>query len=158
MSQICLPYFGGQSPSAVPEDSGQICISVKDGDTVRQLVHGADIVVTVPQSIHLSDNATSYQNNSGFDAMIIFIVNVGATTGVPLPFEVYNAPTDDSIAAATKVFENDGISGTLLLTGDRLTVGPFKISNGNYCVINTTLAGNAINISHGFAWVVERTV
>lgn len=158
LSQICLPYFNGTTASpSDPEASGQICISVKDEDTVRQLAKGVAFTQNVPGSINLSNDSTSYQNNSGFDAMVIFVIRVSLDGGGISSFEVYDAPTDNSIAAATLRFQNfGGISSLLNAAGERQTIGPIKISNGNFCVINNSTATNTLNITEGLAWVVER--
>jgi len=152
-SQICLPYFNGLTA----KESGQICISVGDNDSIKQLVHDANLPVNVPLSIHLSDDSTSYQNNSGNDAFVILVVNAISSDGAVRSFEIYDAPTDDSIASATLRFENQGgILNLLNADNQKQTVGPIKISNGNFCVINNSTVNNGMNIIDGLAWVVER--
>ena len=108
------------------------------------------------KSLHLIDNSTSYQNNSGNDAFVILIINVIGAGGNARQVLLYDAPTNDSIAGATLRLDTGAITSILNNIGAKLTVGPIRISNGNYCVIhNSSAATNDITIPL-LAWVVER--
>lgn len=152
---ISLPFYSGTD--STEDTSGQVSLGVFDADAIKRLIHDTAISsVTNDQSIHLIDDSTSYQNNSGNDAFIILILQAVGAGIVARQALLYDAPTDNSTAGATLRLDTGSISGILRDTGDRLTIGPIRISNGNYCVIhNSAVATNDIKVQLA-AWVVER--
>jgi len=153
---ISLPFFRGASGST-PEPSGQISLGVNDIDTVKPLIHDVDISVGTSRSIHEADDSTPYQNLSGNDAFIILILQAGDTVnGVPANYKIWDSPTTDT-ATGTERFDTQGgnLANNMNATQQRITLGPFKISNNNYCVINP-IANSDLRVRDYLAWVVER--
>ena len=131
-------------------------IGLNDADTRILLVNETVLSQNVPKSILLSDDSTVYQNTTGQDAFASIIVEMSGADGASAAWEAYSAPTSNSIAGATKVFENlGGMSGVLDANGQTQTATPLKISNGHFIVINLSTTNHAI-FSPAGSFVVER--
>ena len=152
-SYISLPYFRG---NGTVEPSGSISLGVNDIDTVKPLIHDADISIGAGNSIHEADDSTSYQNNSGKDAFVIMILQVGATVTDVASYKIWDSPTNNT-ATGTVRFDTQGafLANQMNAVGQRITLGPFKISPNNFCVINP-VANADLRVRDYLAWVVER--
>ena len=89
--------------------------------------------------------------------MLILAINVTLAGGGNTNFKIWDSPNNDSTSGATVRYVNDGgIASFLNAVGEKQTIGPIRISTGNYCVIEVINATNNLNVINGLAWVVER--
>ncbi len=121
---------------------GQFFLGIKDGDSVKILVHTTDIQDTQLRSVHLSDDSTSYQNNSGKDAFAIIKLTARDSGTGSRAFKIYSSPNDNSKTSATEVYDFDGNTG-FNNTSEDWTTPPLKIQNTHFCVVEC-LSGNAL--------------
>lgn len=148
-SYISIPKFLG---ATVPE--GEQLLGVQDGDRVRALRHGT-ISNGQVFSVHIQDNATSYQNTSGFDAFAILVVEASGVAQTRI-INIYDSPTDNSTAGATLRFDiNQNFFDS---TNEKLTTPPMKISNNNFCVVENVTGAAGDIIIEVQSIVVERQV
>lgn len=150
-----VPLYVGGTTTA-----GQVHLGVQDGDTVKYLIHSADIAEAGVKSLHLPDDSTAYQNTSGFDAQVIILIR-GRDTGTQARhIKVYSAPTTDSTSSATEVFDYDGTNFNA--STSLLTTPPLKISNNHYIVIENVdesrVGNNDVDVGLFGTIVVERQV
>jgi len=154
-----ISWFQGIPPAIVVDDlpdhfeqmsklvggtssSNLFFLGIKDGDSVKLLVHTTDITDAQLRSVHLSDDVTSYQNLSGKDAFVILLLVARNTSTGPRPFKIYSSPNDNSKTGATEVYDFDGNTG-FNNTGEGWTTPPLKIQNNHFCVVEN-LSGNAL--------------
>jgi len=156
---VGLPYFDGRSATAFT--SGGVQLGVNNEDTVKMIIHTAAIAEAGVNSIHEEDNATSYQNTSGADAFAILILKCDNTGAIERHIKLHSSPNDNSTTSATLLFEVGAGTANSILDADNeeLTVGPLRISNNHYLVIenvdDSRAGSNDIRVSVP-GWVVER--
>jgi len=155
--QIGIPMFDGLVSDASKVFSRQMTIGVNDGDTVVPIVHSANVTNGGGlNSMHRTDDVTSYQNLSGKTAYAIVVIK-SSQAGAKL-FKLYSSPVDNSKAGATEIFDNVGgfyaISGNL----DAVTIPiVLEIQNNHYLVLeNNTVAADFVNMDTLYSVVVER--
>lgn len=140
-------------------------IGYNRGETVTKLVHNTGFDDTVARSLHLVDDSTAYQNNSGQTAYAIVTVSAVTDSAADRAFKIYSAPTTDSVAAATEVFDSTDLlnaSTAFDNPNDRATSWQVPIQDTHYIVIENTSGASSRNINIpntegvNFALVIEQ--
>jgi len=88
----------------------------------------------------------------------MMILQVTANAGSPASFKIWDSATVDTADGTTR-FDTEGVTLVNFMNGvgQKFTVGPIKISNNQYCTIESiTNATLKISDSSINAWVVER--
>ena len=104
-------------------------------DNLVVLQHPTDILPATPRSLHSGSSTTSYQNTTGRTVYAIVTVTAGNPNTNPR-WKLFSAPTNDSIAAATEVFDSDNIINILsTIFSDRLTSLLVPIQDNHFIVL-----------------------
>ena len=119
-------------------------IGYNNGDKIIILQHPTSIAQNGIQSIHLDDNSTAYQNTTG--DVVHAIISPEVESGVSFSsYKLYSAPTTDSVASATEVFDSTDIISNWDLINTFLTSVLVPIQNNHFIVIENT-SSSAVNI------------
>ena len=114
---------------------GKVDVGVQDGDTVRKFFSGATITEGNALSVHGEDDA-DYKNTSGFDAIAVIVLIALSGGAATRHVKIYSAPTTDSTAGATLVWETGQTDSPYFDASlDRLTSAPVKIQDDHFIVI-----------------------
>jgi len=158
-SLITLPYYEGTGAAATTEAS--VSLKVPDDGRIIPILHETDITEGTAVSLHMDDDSTSYQNISGKKAGAILTISCRGAGVLSRHFKLYSAPTDNSTAAATEIFDYDGDGKVGMdAAGEHLTVLiPESIQNNHYLVlenVDESRAGvNDIHVGRQ-AWIAEQ--
>jgi len=139
---ILMPIFlGGSSANRTDR------IGYNRDETITRLVHEADIDDTELQSLHLADDTTAYQNTSGKTAYAMITVRAITDAG-ERNFKIYSAPTTNSKAAATEVYNSDDwlVTTGWDATGEKVTTHLLPIQNNHFIVLENTSGASPRNI------------
>lgn len=137
-----FPRFDGHSSSTF-----QDLLGYSRTDKVKRLVHGAVIDDGETKSIHLADDLTDYQNQTGGTVYAMITLTVSSPAGAR-SFKVWSAPTTDSKVGATEVFDSDDwVVGSWSAISDKLTTTILPISNNHFIVIENTTGVTSMPIS-----------
>lgn len=155
---ISVPYYDGTSSS--PTTSGGVAIGVNDADTIKSLIHTADIAEGGINSLHTEDDSTSYQNTSGSTAHAVVLVTCVGSGTAERHIKFWSSPNDNSKTSATALYEFGSTTLSIMdATGEVMTIGPLAIQDNHYLVlenIDDSRAGtNSLEVIKN-SWVVER--
>lgn len=116
-------------------------------DVVVLLQHNASILLNETKSLFLGGfTSTAYQNTSGNTAFVIVSGNI-AGTGVNARFKLYSAPTTDSKAGATEVFDSDDIVSSWNAVSSRTTSFLVPIQDNHFIVFeNLSVSAQPMNV------------
>ena len=153
-----LPYFAGTA--GTESSSGSVGIGINDEDTIKILVHDTAITEGTAVSVHLRDDSTSYQNNSGGNASAILLITGESAGTESRHVKVWSSPNDNSTTSATLILDIDQ-PGVLNANGEAMTVVCPKIQSGHYLVIENVdesrAGANDVHIPNVLvSYVVER--
>lgn len=154
-------YYPVAKFSGVGSTQGDdVLLGLNDGDTLKTILHITLITDTQTLSVHEDDDATSYQNTSGFDAMAVLVLNAQGSDGATVRnFKLYSSPNNNSTTSATLVYDFSTFSpaGVFDATNDIYTTPPVKIENNHYVVIeNLSGSANSTFLVTGDSRIVER--
>lgn len=117
-------------------------------DTLKRVVHSGDIDDGDTLSLHLPDDTTAYQNNSGKIAYAI-VTFIAASLSGARSIKIYSAPTSDSVTGATEVWNSDDHTvNSWSATNSLFTSVLVEIQDSHYIVIenNTGLSGRVVRV------------
>lgn len=130
---IVFDQFNGSGVS-----SREIHIGYARTETVKILTHNAVFDDTVLKSLHLADDTTDYQNNTGKIAYAMVTMSSDSDSGARAA-KIYSAPTTDSKAAALEVWDSvDALAGSAWNASESITSWLVPIANGDFIVIENT--------------------
>jgi len=122
-----------QTNAADPDEFERI--GYNRDDVLVAVQHDAGINNATPRSLHSGSSTTSYQNTTGRTVYAIITVVIGNPNTNPR-WKIFSAPTNDSIASATEVFDSDNTINILSNnSSDRLTSFLVPIQNNHFIVL-----------------------
>ncbi len=113
-------------------------------DALVHLVHETNFDNGEAVSLHLGDDTTDYQNTTGSTVYVIISIEAFTDIGTRA-YKIYSAPTTDSVAGATEVFDSANLPSDQAWDagGELLTSFLVPIQDNHFIVVeNTSGAGS----------------